>query len=58
MQKTGSGTEALGIFPRALQDPSQPETLHCHADFLDFQQKPLSIPHTLYEGVRQHSQFY
>lgn len=57
MQKTGSGTEALGIFP-PLQDPSQQETLHCNADFLDFQQKPLSIPHILYEGVRQHLQFY
>lgn len=55
---TGSGTEVSGISPPALQDPSQQETLYFNADLLDFKQNPLSIPHRLYEGVRQHLQFY
>lgn len=58
MQITGSGIEAQSIFPPALQDPSQQEALYCNADFLGFQTRPLSISHPLYEGVRQHSQFY
>lgn len=44
MQITGSGIEAQSIFSPALEDPSQQEALHCNADFLSFQTRPLSIP--------------